>query len=290
MAESTRSRTERDSMGAIEVPDERYWGAQTQRSLENFRIGGERMPLALIRALALQKKAAALANMELGALDKRLGDAIVKAADEVIAGQAIGTTDLVYHIKIAETEAGEMALRLSEGKLRKISITFKLGGEVLITKKEFTLTQDSYVVIEAPQFSDAALVGTHHALSINWQTKGSVQVKSGTKIESKQPTAVTLFLVFRLPSPPGSWRLPVAVGVTFWLWANLDAWFVLGPIALGLLLLGELIQQRFLAPSEETAAPADEPIVTRTLAGARPNARTPAATYVAAYPIPGRYR
>jgi fumarate hydratase class II len=74
-------------MGAIEVPDDRYWGAQTQRSLENFRIGGERMPPALIRALALQKKAAAVANMELGALDKHLGDAIVKAADEVVAGK-----------------------------------------------------------------------------------------------------------------------------------------------------------------------------------------------------------
>jgi fumarate hydratase class II len=95
MTESTRSRTERDSMGAIEVPDERYWGAQTQRSLENFRIGGERMPLALIRALALQKKAAALANMALGALDKRLGDAIVKAADEVVAGQHDGEFPLV---------------------------------------------------------------------------------------------------------------------------------------------------------------------------------------------------
>jgi fumarate hydratase, class II len=95
MAESTRSRTERDSMGAIEVPDERYWGAQTQRSLENFRIGGERMPLALIHALALQKKAAALANMELGALDERLGKAIVEAADEVIADKLDGEFPLV---------------------------------------------------------------------------------------------------------------------------------------------------------------------------------------------------
>ena len=78
------TRTERDSMGAIDVPDARYWGAQTQRSLENFRIGGERMPLALIRALALQKKAAAIANIELGALEKRIGEAIIAAADEVI--------------------------------------------------------------------------------------------------------------------------------------------------------------------------------------------------------------
>jgi fumarate hydratase class II len=87
MADETPTRTERDSMGPIEVPAERYWGAQTQRSLEHFRIGGERMPLPLIRALALEKKAAALANMALGDLDRRLGEAIVAAADEVIEGR-----------------------------------------------------------------------------------------------------------------------------------------------------------------------------------------------------------
>ena len=73
------TRIERDSMGTVAVPAERWWGAQTQRSLENFRIGGERMPPALIRALALQKKAAALTNVALGALDRRLGEAIEAA-------------------------------------------------------------------------------------------------------------------------------------------------------------------------------------------------------------------
>ncbi len=81
-----KTRIETDSMGEIAVPADRYWGAQTQRSLQNFRIGEERMPAALIRALGLQKKAAALANMELGELDKRIGEAIVRAADEVIDG------------------------------------------------------------------------------------------------------------------------------------------------------------------------------------------------------------
>ncbi len=82
----TKTRTETDTMGRIAVAADRYWGAQTQRSLENFRIGEERMPAPLIRALGLQKKAAALANMELGELDGRIGDAIVRAADEVIDG------------------------------------------------------------------------------------------------------------------------------------------------------------------------------------------------------------
>src|SRR5512146_1559154 len=82
-----RTRRESDTMGTLDVPADRYWGAQTQRSLENFRIGGERMPKALIRALAIQKKAACLANMSLGAIDDRLGRAIIAAADEVIAGK-----------------------------------------------------------------------------------------------------------------------------------------------------------------------------------------------------------
>jgi fumarate hydratase class II len=80
-------RNESDSLGTIAVPADRYWGAQTQRSLENFRIGGERMPLPLIRALGIQKKAAARANMALGELAPEIGAAIVAAADEVIAGR-----------------------------------------------------------------------------------------------------------------------------------------------------------------------------------------------------------
>ena len=85
--ETSPTRLERDTMGEVAVPTERYWGAQTQRSLENFRIGGERMPAPLIRALALEKKAAAIANMALGELDPKLGKAVVAAADEVIAGK-----------------------------------------------------------------------------------------------------------------------------------------------------------------------------------------------------------
>src|SRR5205823_591764 len=76
-------RSERDSFGPIEVPADRYWGAQTQRSLLYFRIGTERMPEPLIRAFALQKKAAALANRALGELTAEIADAIVRAADEV---------------------------------------------------------------------------------------------------------------------------------------------------------------------------------------------------------------
>ncbi len=81
------TRMESDSMGEVAVLADRYWGAQTQRSLQNFKIGSERMPEALIMAFGLQKKAAALANMELGVLDGKIGQAIVDAAEEVSAGK-----------------------------------------------------------------------------------------------------------------------------------------------------------------------------------------------------------
>ena len=86
MVQTPATRTETDSMGAVQVPADRYWGAATERARQNFQIGEERMPEALIRAFGLQKKAAAIANMELGELDPKLGEAIVEAAEEIIAG------------------------------------------------------------------------------------------------------------------------------------------------------------------------------------------------------------
>jgi len=81
------TRTERDSMGKIEVPTDKYYGAQTARSLKNFKIGGERFPRELIRAFGILKKAAALTNKELGSLSADKLELIVKAADEVIEGK-----------------------------------------------------------------------------------------------------------------------------------------------------------------------------------------------------------
>jgi len=80
-------RTETDTMGAIEVPNDRYWGAQTQRSRENFKIGADRFTRPMIRALGLVKKAAALTNCDLGVLSKEKCELICRAADEVIAGK-----------------------------------------------------------------------------------------------------------------------------------------------------------------------------------------------------------
>lgn len=81
------TRTETDSFGPLEVPSDKYWGAQTQRSIINFPIGWEKQPIAIVRALGVIKKACAQANMAQGTLDKDRGDAIVKAAGEVIDGK-----------------------------------------------------------------------------------------------------------------------------------------------------------------------------------------------------------
>ncbi len=84
---SRKIRTESDSMGKIDVPADRYWGAQTQRSLEHFSIGTDRMPLEIVRAFGVLKKAAALVNLSLGKLPQEKADLIVRAADEVIDGK-----------------------------------------------------------------------------------------------------------------------------------------------------------------------------------------------------------
>ncbi|HBN45694.1 MAG TPA: class II fumarate hydratase [Candidatus Marinimicrobia bacterium] len=81
------TRTEHDSLGPVDVPVNRYWGAQTQRSLQNFKIGGEQFPREFIRAYGILKKAAATVNESFGSLDARLADAIRNAADEVIEGK-----------------------------------------------------------------------------------------------------------------------------------------------------------------------------------------------------------
>jgi fumarate hydratase class II len=83
----TETRTETDSFGPLEVPSDKYWGAQTQRSLMNFPIGWEKQPVAIVRALGVIKKACAQANTKAGAMDAGIGEAVIQAAGEVIEGK-----------------------------------------------------------------------------------------------------------------------------------------------------------------------------------------------------------
>jgi len=95
MTTSTKTRAERDTFGPIDVPADKLWGAQTQRSLQNFDISGERQPKEIIKALAQVKRASAVVNHKLGLQDEKKTQAIVSAADEVIAGQHDGEFPLV---------------------------------------------------------------------------------------------------------------------------------------------------------------------------------------------------
>ncbi len=126
MADKTAVRIETDSLGEMKVPADRYWGAQTQRSLQNLRIGGERMPQPLIRALGIQKKAAALVNMALGAMDDtHIGNAIVAATEEVIDGTLADHFPLV----VWQTGSGTQTNMNANEVIANRAIEL-LGGEI----------------------------------------------------------------------------------------------------------------------------------------------------------------
>ncbi|PPE62144.1 class II fumarate hydratase [Pectobacterium brasiliense] len=118
------TRSEKDSMGPIDVPAERLWGAQTQRSLEHFRISEEKMPRALIYALAQTKRAAARVNMDLSLLPADRGNAIIQAADEVLTGQHAGE----FPLAIWQTGSGTQSnMNMNEVLANRASEL--LGGE-----------------------------------------------------------------------------------------------------------------------------------------------------------------
>jgi fumarate hydratase class II len=93
----TEYRIEKDTMGEMKVPADKYWGAQTERSFENFKVGHEKMPKEIIKAFAILKKSAAMANNELGKLDDERASCIIKAADEILDGKLDGNFPLVVY-------------------------------------------------------------------------------------------------------------------------------------------------------------------------------------------------
>ena len=121
----SKTRTETDSFGPIEVAADRYWGAQTQRSVGNFPIGWEKMPVALVRALGIIKGAAARVNMELGDLDPTLGNAMVQAAQEVIDGKLDDHFPLVVWQTGSGTQSNMNANEVVSNRAIEI-----LGGEM----------------------------------------------------------------------------------------------------------------------------------------------------------------
>jgi fumarate hydratase class II len=121
----TAKRTETDTFGPIEVDADRYWGAQAQRSLGNFKIGWERQPLPVVRALGIVKRAAAETNMALGRLDEKVGGAIVQAANEVIEGKLDDHFPLVVWQTGSGTQSNMNANEVISNRAIEI-----LGGEM----------------------------------------------------------------------------------------------------------------------------------------------------------------
>ena len=121
----TRMRIENDSLGPVRVPANRYWGAQTQRSLANFPIGTETMPLPIVHALGLQKKAAAKVNRDLGLLSPRIAAAIMRAADDVAAGRL----DDHFPLVVWQTGSGTQTNMNANEVIANRAIEF-LGGKL----------------------------------------------------------------------------------------------------------------------------------------------------------------
>jgi fumarate hydratase class II len=124
-AKTPDTRTETDTFGPIEVESDKYWGAQAQRSLGNFKIGWERQPAPIIRALGIVKKAAAETNMALGKLDPALGKVIIQAADEVIEGKL----DAHFPLVVWQTGSGTQSNMNANEVISNRAIEM-LGGEM----------------------------------------------------------------------------------------------------------------------------------------------------------------
>ena len=137
------TRTETDTFGPIEVPADRYWGAQTQRSIQNFKIGWERQPKPIIRALGVVKRAAAEANMELGRLDPKLGQAIIAAAQEVIDGRHDDEFPLVVWQTGSGTQSNMNANEVIAGRANEMLAGTKGGKTPVHPNDHVNMSQSS---------------------------------------------------------------------------------------------------------------------------------------------------
>jgi fumarate hydratase class II len=132
-------RIEKDTMGPVEVPADKYWGAQTQRSINNFKIGGEknRMPIEIIRAFAILKKAAALTNAELGVLDQAKADIIATVCDEIL----VGKHDDQFPLVIWQTGSGTQS-NMNSNEVIAYRAHVLLGGSLEDAKKKIHPNDD----------------------------------------------------------------------------------------------------------------------------------------------------
>lgn len=132
-------RIEKDTMGPVEVPSDKYWGAQTQRSINNFKIGGERnrMPIEIVRAFAILKKSAALTNAELGVLEQEKADIIAKVCDEILTGKH----DDQFPLVVWQTGSGTQS-NMNSNEVIAYRAHVLLGGSLEDGKKKIHPNDD----------------------------------------------------------------------------------------------------------------------------------------------------
>ncbi len=206
-------RTEKDTMGDVQVPADKFWGAQTQRSTENFKIGGDRFPREMIRALGILKKSAALTNEKLGLLDAKKAGVIVKAADEVISGKldahfplvvwqtGSGTqTNMNANEVIANRAMDMMGIKLPSKEIhpnddvnkgQSSNDTFPTAMHIAVGEQVYhrliPMMEKLYLALSAKQkeFDDIVKIGRTHLMDATPLTLGqefsgySTQVKHG---------------------------------------------------------------------------------------------------------------
>ncbi len=162
-------RIERDSMGEIQVPADRYWAAQTQRSLENFKIGGEIMPREITHSFGLLKKAAAIANFNLGKLDERKRDIIAQACDEVTSGQLYGHFPLVVWQTGSGTQSNMNANEVVAGRGNEIA-----GERLLHPNDHVNMSQSSNDTFPTAMHIAAVLGIEDHLLPVLAEFKATL--------------------------------------------------------------------------------------------------------------------
>jgi fumarate hydratase class II len=158
------TRTETDSMGPIEVDAERYWGAQTQRSLEHFRIGGERMPRELVHALAVIKQASAQVNRELGLLPEAKAQLIAAAAEQVVRGELDGEFPLVVWQTGSGTQSNMNANEVIANRANEIAGASRGSKRPIHPNDDVNLSQSSNDVFPAAMHIAAAERAARHLL------------------------------------------------------------------------------------------------------------------------------
>ena len=162
-------RIERDSMGEIQVPADRYWAAQTQRSLENFKIGGEIMPREITHSFGLLKKAAAIANFNLGKLDERKRDIIAQACDEVTSGQLYDHFPLVVWQTGSGTQSNMNANEVVANRGNEI-----VGSKLLHPNDHVNMSQSSNDTFPTAMHIAAVLGIEDHLLPVLAEFKATL--------------------------------------------------------------------------------------------------------------------